>query len=185
LALKNLKLKKNNVEFTVNLKELFGRSFRNQRALRELVGQVIIDKMVSRTKDGKAVGGKSNLKKPYSKEYRDSDEFKAFGKSKNNVNMTLTGDMLGLMDIKSQTGDSITIGWLGDTTQDNKAFNHSVGDTVPKRPFFGMTNEELGAVKSELKPEIKRLDKDRKTDSRKKFETKINSLISELTSQES
>lgn len=180
MAKKSLKLKKNSVEFTVDLKELFGIDFKGNRALRELVGQKIIDEMRKRTDEGKAVGGKRDLKAPYSKMYADSDEFKAFGKSKNKVNMQLTGDMMGLMDIKKQDGNTITIGW-DESEENHKAYNHNTGDTVPKRPFFGMTNEELNQVKRELKPEIKEALGIKQGEGRKAFESFILSQLDKLT----
>jgi hypothetical protein len=148
------KITKNNVEQTIDLEELFGLSFKGAKALKETIGQKIIDKIIKRTKAGTSVTG-SRLKSPYSKSYAKSTEFKAAGKSKSKVNMTLTGDMLGLLDIKRQTGDTITIGWDKDDGQDPKAYNHVVGDTVPKRNFFGVTNKELNKIKSEMKSEVK------------------------------
>ena len=149
------KITKNNVEQTIDLEELFGVSFKNAPALKEAIGQKIIDKIVKRTEAGKAIGGKVNLKKPYSKAYVKSTEFKAHGKSKSKINMKLTGDMLGLMDIKKQTGNTITIGWDKSDGQDGKAYNHTVGDTVPKRPFFGLSSKELNDIKKENKSDVK------------------------------
>lgn len=169
MSKKDLKLKKNSVEFTVDLKELFGVDFKGNRALREVIGQAIIDRMRERTDQGLAVGGKKNLKAPYSKTYAETDEFKAFGKSRSKVDMQLTGDMMGLMDIKKQDGNTITIGW-DDPTENAKAYNHNTGDTVPKRPFFGMTNEELDDVKKEFKSEVKQALDIKKNEGRKAFE---------------
>lgn len=152
---KGLKVTKNNVEQKIDLKKHFGISFNGKPKLRELVGQAILDRIVDRTKKGRGVGGSKKLKSPYSSPYANSLDFKAHGKSKNKINMTLTGDMLGLMNIKKSTSDSLTIGWDRGDKQDPKVFNHVTGDTVPKRNFFGVTSKELSKIKSELAGDLK------------------------------
>lgn len=153
--LKGLTMKKNKVEQEIDLKQVFGTSFKGRRDLREAIGQAMVDKMLKRTAKGLERGGKKDLKKPYSDRYEASLEFKAAGKKKNSINMSLTGDMMGLLDVKKQTGDTITIGW-DDKTQNNKAFNHNTGDgkNVPRRTFFGLNNNELQEIKKEFKSEI-------------------------------
>jgi len=156
-----LKIKKNNVEQTINLKETFGIDFRGKNNLKELIGQAIIDRIVERSEAGDGVkisadgsGVEVKLQAPYSETYADSLDFKAAGKSKDTVNMTLTGDMLGLLDIKRIKGNSITIGW-NDKNENAKSFNHMVGDTVPQRLFFGVSNEELTDIKKDFELDIK------------------------------
>lgn len=90
----------------------------------------------------------------YSPNYIKSAPFKAFDKSKGEVNLELSGDMLGLMDIVGESRNSVTIGW-GDEDQIPKAFNHITGDTVKKRDFFGLTKEDLDSLKSEFLPKVK------------------------------
>ena len=126
------------VSQTINIKEILGRT--PTEAEKQSIGQALIDRIIERTESGKGLSGK-NLKSPYSKEYADSLEFKAFGKSRGKVNMTLTGDMLASIDILRSTRDTITIGIEGD--QAAKAFNHQTGDTVPKRRFFGVTQKDI------------------------------------------
>jgi len=166
--LSEIKTKNKTVSQTINLKELFGVNLRGRDELKQAVGQAIIDKIVERTKAGKAVGGKRDLRKPYSEEYQDSLDFKAFGKSKNDVNMTLTGDMLGSIDITEVSGNKVTIGF-SDDEEGAKAHGHQTGKNgqVPrmKRPFFGLNKSELAEIKREFKSEInKALKEDRKGD---------------------
>jgi len=157
-----IKFKKNNVSQKINLKEEFGIDFRGKDDLKQAIGQAIIDKIVKRTLSGEGRkftsdgrGVPFNLQSvPYSKSYRQSKEFKAFGKT-SKVNLKLTGDMLGLLDIKSISGNSITIGW-DDPEENAKAYNHSVGDTVKARPFFGVSKKDLKEIKSQFKDDIKR-----------------------------
>ena len=127
-----IKETKKEISQTINLKELLGRSPTPQE--RVSIGQDLIDRILERTESGKSLSG--HKFKAYSKEYKDSLDFQAFGKT-NRVNMTLTGDMLASIDILKETKDTITIGIAGDEAP--KAFNHQTGDTVPKRRFFGVT----------------------------------------------
>ena len=177
------KFKKTKVSQQINLKEEFGFDFSGKNALKQAIGQAIIDKIVNRSKAGNGmsfgksgIGRKVKLKSPYSKSYADSLEFKAAGKSKNKVNMSLTGDMLGLIDITKIKGNTIEIGWE-DADENKKAFNHSVGDTVPRRPFFGVNKKELNDIKSEFKSDIKEAIKSKNNVSRKAFEDLILGLI--------
>lgn len=177
------KFTKNNVEQTINLEDAFGISFKGMRSLKEAIGGAIIERIQERTKnkksmriDSKGRGYEGDLKAPYSKSYAESAEFKAYGKSKNNVNMTLTGDMLNLIDIKKQSGNTITIGWF-DKVENNKAFNHCTGDTVPKRPFFGISKGELKDIKKEFSKDIKKALEEKGTMPKKQFEEKLVTAI--------
>ena len=174
----------------IDLEKTFGIDFKGRRALREAIGEAILEKIRDRTEKGKAIGGKAKLpafkgtkgspaKGKYSARYVDSDEFKSFGKNQNELNMTLTGDMLGLMDIIKQTGNSITLGW-DDSTENAKAFNHVTGDTVPRRRFFGVTNDELKEVKREFKDEIRQAIKVQEDEGRKAFEAFALKLIDDI-----
>ncbi len=182
------KVKKNNVEQTINLKEEFGIDFAGRRPLRELIGQAILDRIRERTDAGQGVrfsrsgsGTQIKLKSPYSKAYSKTLEFKAFGKRKGKVNMSLTGDMLGLMEIKRQSGNTLTIGW-DEKEENNKAFNHVSGDTVPKRPFFGVSKGEIADIKKEFRTDIKeavKLQRDKGNDQFNKF---VTGLINKIKS---
>lgn len=181
------KFKRTSVEQTIDLKEIFGVDFKGARSLREAIGGAIIEKIRARTAagdgmsfDGLGRGRKVKLKSPYSKQYIDSLDFKAFGKKPSQVNMSLTGDMLGLMDIKRQDSNSITIGW-SDGTENAKAYNHSTGDTVPRRPFFGVSKAELQEIRREFKSEIESALKTKDSEGRKAFEEKVASLIDDLS----
>lgn len=181
--------KKTKVEQTIDLKEVFGTDFRGMRSLREAIGEAILNRIRERSQSGQGVSFSGNrarpvtLKTPYSKEYADSLDFKAFGKSRSNVNMTLTGDMLNLMDIKRQNGNSITIGW-NDSTENAKAFNHSTGDTVPRRPFFGVSKTELSDIKKEFKSEIQSAIDAKSSQGRRAFEQRVADIFQELRAVE-
>lgn len=176
------KAKKYSLSQTINLKDEFGVDFRGKDSLKELVGEAIVEHIRKRAKSGKAIGGKRNLKSPYSDAYEKSDDFNAAGKSKGDVNMTLSGDMLGLMDFKI-SGNKLIIGW-DDPEEEAKAANHQSGVTVPKREFFGINKTEMTDIKKKMSPEIKAALKVKKTEGREQFESFIGSLIGEIVDRD-
>ena len=139
---------------------MFGISLKDKPALREALGQALLDKMLERTESGK-----SRLNKPfrkYSKAYKESDDFKASGKG-STVNLTLSGDMLGLLDITEQSDNTITLGW-DDSDEAAKAHGHITGDPNGprvKRDFFGLTNSDIATIKSEFESEFKEVQRSR------------------------
>ncbi len=139
MAVKGLTLTKSDVSQTINLEDVLGVSFVGEKALRLSIAQAVIDYIVERTQDGKALNGGSF--KPYSKDYKESTAFNLL-KDSSEVNMTLTGSMLGSIDVLSDGPNTIRIGFR-DTKEKLKAFNHNTGDTLPKRPFFGVTQKEV------------------------------------------
>lgn len=158
MAYKKPKITKKEVSQKFNLSEIFERDFRNDPELRDFVGQAIIDKIIDRTESGKGIGGNKSLKKPYSKSYSESQEFIDNGKSRNSIDMTLTGSMLDDIDIVDKTTNTIKIGFT-EELETLKAYNHNIGDTVPKRPFFGLSKSEVKQIKKELKNKVKSLPK--------------------------
>lgn len=171
------KLTKKEVSQKFNLGKLFGVDFSRDPDLKQEIGQAIIDKIIERTENGKAIGGKKDLKS-YSKEYVESDEFKDFGKSKSEINMTLTGRMLDDIDIISESRNTIKVGFE-ERKEILKAFNHNTGDTVPKRKFFGITKGELDDIKKEFKDDLKAIEpKKREQDAPNR--TTVTELLAEL-----
>jgi|CXWL01.1.fsa_nt_gi hypothetical protein len=142
----------------INLKEVFGVDLSNNDDLKQLIGEAIIQTIRQRTESGKGIkfsesgDASTYAMKKYSKAYKESAEFRAFNKT-DKVNLTMSGDMLGLLDIVKSTGNKIKIGW-DDSEQNAKAYNHTVGDTVPERPFFGVSKSELKNIAKEFKSEI-------------------------------
>lgn len=152
MKIPNLKLTEAEVSQTIDLKKLLGVDVSEYPEIKEAIGQAIIDLMVSRTESGKDVSGNNFFQ--YSKEYKNSLAFKAFGKT-NKVNLTQSGDMLAFLDIVENKGNTIKIGWADDE-ENAKAYNHNAGDTVPKRAFFGVTDNDLKKITDEFKPDLKR-----------------------------
>lgn len=109
------------------------------------VAQAVIDKIVANAEKGKDRQGKSLPK--YSKDYKDSDAFGAFGKS-TKPNMTLTGDLLGQIDVIDVDGDTVLIGWA-DEQENLKAHGNITGQEglwPAKRDFFGLPPKEIKEI---------------------------------------
>lgn len=142
----------NKMELYINVADELG-TRKLDRDIVEAYGQAVIDAIVERTQDGKSLNG-SKFRR-YTKEYAD---FK--GVSRDDVDLTLTSDMLESLAVVKSTANTVTIGFVGD--QDGKAHgNHTGKDgAVPKmrRPFFGVQKQELKDINSEFKrkeePEI-------------------------------
>ena len=136
----------------MNLKTLFGKDLRNDNDLRDQLAQAVIDKIIERTEKGKDINGEPFEK--YSTKYKQSDEFKDFGKT-SKVDMTLRGRMLDDVDIISETTNTVKIGFT-DELETKKAYRHNSGDKgMTKRQFFGVTEKEVNAIKKEFASELK------------------------------
>lgn len=166
-----LTLEKTEVSQTIDLEKITGKDLSNNPDLVQEIAQATIDYMIERVSEGKGVGGKK-LKSPYSDDYADSLDFKAAGKSKSDVNMKLSGDMLGSIDAETDLS-SFKISIKGDEAP--KAYGHMTGfeghPTIPegkyKREFFGVTKEELERnVLSKFSQELESLDNESSTQTR-------------------
>src|SRR5690554_4440254 len=95
----------NEASLTVSLTDIFGVPIEDV-SLRETIAQAILDKIRDNAKNAKFLNPPSEKNQNYSDSYAESDDFKAYGKSKGDVNMTQSGDMLGLMDVIYQSSDT-------------------------------------------------------------------------------
>lgn len=122
------------------------------RSLREQIAQDLLDKILERAESGVDINGKRF--KGYSKQYINSDSFKAFGKDPSKVNLRLTGDMLELLDVIQSSPDEVVLGWT-DVGEAKKAYGHIEGTgKLPKRDFFGLTNSDIQDIKRIYKTEL-------------------------------
>lgn len=125
----------------IDLEDITGVDLSNHPLLLNQIAQATIDYVKERVDSGFGIGGKK-LKSPYSDAYAKSLAFQAAGKSKNDVNMQLTGDMLGSLDVVESRGSVFKYG-IAEEDEIPKAYNHQTGDTVPKREWFGVTRDEF------------------------------------------
>jgi len=151
-----IKLSEDEVSQEIDLKKTLG-DVSGVDSVTEAFAQALIDKMVDRTQSGRDVNGK--LFPKYSKSYTESLGFKVFGKSKGDVNMTLTGDMLASIEPEIDQGKLK----LSVTGSENitKAFAHMTGYKghpvlagKPKREFFGINDAELAKIRKNFLPDL-------------------------------
>lgn len=128
----------------INLKELLGRE--PSETEKQNFVSVALDRIESRTLGGEDVDGKKFV--PYSPEYADKK-----GVSRNSVDMFLTGGMLESLRELSNTKNTITIGLAGDDDIAKRSYNHQVGDTLPKRTWFGLTKSEAENIAEMVRDE--------------------------------
>lgn len=115
---------------------------------RESIADDIIKQIRERTQDGL---DKNGVKfKPYSKAYTQSMAFQIAGKSKGDVDLTLTGDMLGSMVLLSSEKGSLLIGFKNGTEENGKA-DGNIRGTYGKSKPVGPARDFLGISQSELK----------------------------------
>ncbi len=157
MALQTPKLEKDQVSTEIKLAELIG-PLSLDKSVREVFLQAALDKMSERLDQGRGVDGKLHA---YSKAYKDSLAFAAFGKS-NTVNMQLTGDMVSsVSEIKTENKSSMIIG-IDDEEQAAKAFGHITGfeghkyleGKVAPRKWFGWKDSELKSIAAAIKPQV-------------------------------
>lgn len=134
----------------IDLEEIFGGPVPDNSGFRQMVGQEIIDIIEERTQGNEFL---SAAKKSYSDDYTKSLEFRVFGKSKNDVNLTASGTMLRQLNIINEGETSIRIGW-DDPNEAAKGTNHNFGVTVPKREFLGLKNDEIKDLKDMFKDDL-------------------------------
>lgn len=154
-----MRITKTRVTQTLDLSEIVGKDISGNSSLVKKLAQGILDYMVQRSSDGLGLGRKE-LKSPYTDSYAESGPFKAAGKSKSQVNMRLSSDMIRSMDLLEEEGSVITYG-IDNPDEAIKAYAHQTGfkghPTIPngkyKREWFGVTKEE---IKKHVLPEFQK-----------------------------
>ena len=112
---------------------------------REEIADLVIERIVERTDQGKDKEGKSFTK--YSKAYIESLDFKIAGKSKT-PNLQLSGDMLAAIKLLKSTRNWIEIGFEKGTEENGKADGNIRGTygkpspVGPKRDFLGILDND-------------------------------------------
>jgi hypothetical protein len=118
----------------IDLSEVLGRNPSEVEA-REFLDEAI-NLIMERTQAGFDINGRAF--KQYSEDYA---QFK--GVSRGDVDLTLTSAMLA-----GTAGevDGSRVKLFVEADQVPKAYNHNVGDTLPKRTYFGLTTEEIESI---------------------------------------
>ena len=113
---------------------------------RYTIGQEIIDYIVERTQEGTDKRGK-----PFKKLSKDYAKFKRSIGAGGQADLTLSGDMLGELDIISDKNGEITLGFE-DSEQNDKADGHITGmrGKGVKRDFLGVWKYEVAEIIKDL-----------------------------------
>jgi hypothetical protein len=118
---------------------------------RRAIAQRVIDRIVKRTqtefkdKKGKDLPG-------YSDSYIKSKKFEFAGKNENQVNLTLSNEMLNSIVLLSDKKGEITIGFeKGDLENNGKAEGNIKGTYGRKNPIRGKKRDFLGIQRNDLK----------------------------------
>lgn len=109
---------------------------------RELIGNEIIQTIRQRTLDGINKFGRPF--KRYTDNYAKTMKFQAAGKSQDDPNLKLTGDMLRGLSVLSHGTGYIKIGFADGTPENDKAWYA----TEWKREFLGLAPGELSSILS-------------------------------------
>lgn len=134
------------VTFTFNVPEDF------DETARQIVGRKAVDLIIERTNNG--VDRYGNKFAPYSESYINSLDFKNAGKSADEVNLQLTGEMLlGGLQVISQGPGFVTLGFEPGTPENDKAAWNQASDNGPSRSFVGLMDKELELIIAETRIE--------------------------------
>ena len=126
----------------INLEDYLGREPTPEEKKR--FADLAIDTIVNRTLDGQTINqGKF---KPYSKAYADEK-----GVTQDSVDLFREGDMLGSLRRNAQGESTKTVMIELDNSEVPKGYNHNEGDTVKKRPWFGLTDLEAKTIARRVK----------------------------------
>lgn len=119
---------------------------------REEVADLIIERIYERTtRENKDADGRRFPR--YSEAYTKSLEFKIAGKSKSNINLELSGDMLASMKLLAEKPKEIVIGFERGSEENAKAdgnirgtYGKNTPDPRRARNFLGITDQELTKI---------------------------------------
>lgn len=135
-------------------------------AERRELAREIIDFIVSRTRDKNL--DKDNRSFPgYSKDYINSLEFKLAGKSRSDIDLTLSGDMLDSIKLLSSRAGKLVIGFDRGTENDKAegnrigSYGKSFGNPTKARDFLGIHPEDLSKILEANPPSANILDVER------------------------
>lgn len=118
-------------------------------AIKRQFAREVIDEILTRTESGKDKDGVRFT--PYSKAYKESRDFKIFGKS-SKVNLRLSGEMHASVGILGTSSNTVTIAIPGGE-QEKKARGHINGSgSLPVRDFWGIPmDDQVKILKGILK----------------------------------
>jgi len=117
------------------------------------LADLIVERIVARTQDGLDREGKKFKK--YSPEYIKSLDFEIAGKSKGDINLTLSGDMLAALKPLKITDSQIVIGFDNGTEENARADGNIRGTYGKPTPDKSKARDFLGITRAELRDLLK------------------------------
>lgn len=152
------------VKYTLDLPSIFDRAYEDkgiifrsllrptlsQPDVKRSIGERVIERIRQRTQEDGVDKNNRPLKK-YAKSYVKSLPFQIYGKSKDDVNLTLTGEMLSSMrPVIKFTGRQLIIEFA-DKFNNDKAHGHINGaNNLPVRDFFGLPSDDEVEILKEV-----------------------------------
>lgn len=121
-------------------------------AEREAIAQEIVEFIRNRTAQNRDKNNRQFA--AYSESYVGSFPFKVAGKSRGDVNLVLSGDMMSAMDALSHKPGRVVIGFQNGTVENAKADGNIRGTYGTPRPIPGKARDFLGISKRDLKEEV-------------------------------
>jgi len=112
---------------------------------KEKYAELAVERINERTLDGITIHGKNFAQ--YSEAYAERK-----GVTRDSVDLFLEGDMLDSLAYDTEKNSSKLKIIIDGDLETKKGYNHHVGDTLPKRPWFGVTSDEIKEIASKIKP---------------------------------
>lgn len=119
---------------------------------RQQLADLVVEHIVERTQRGKDKNGDPFPR--YSKSYIKSLDFANAGKSKNRVDLTLSGDMLAALKLLRHRNGEIVIGFDSGTVENDKAEGNILG-SYGKEPNPSKARDFLGIQPAKLRELIR------------------------------
>lgn len=123
------------------------------RSERREIADLVVERIVDRTLDGKDKDNKPFKNNKYSESYIKSLDFDNAGKSESNVNLKLSGDMLAALTLLDDSDGKIRIGFENGSEENARAdgnirgtYGKQRGSSKKARPFLGITPKELKTI---------------------------------------
>lgn len=118
---------------------------------RNLLADKVVNLIKERTDKNKDINGSKFA--PYSKSYVESKDFKNAGKSKSDVNLRLSNEMMDSIQLIDQGPGYITVGFESGTDANDKAVWQERSDNGVSRKFVGINDKDLARLLAEVKVE--------------------------------
>lgn len=125
---------------TINTNRYLGKNSTAEERI--LFAELSVEIINERTLDGETIHGGSFKK-------YDDDYAAKKGVTVDSVDLFANGDMLDSVS-ESVKGKDVNIDVVG-SLQTKKAYNHHIGDTAKKRPWFGVTTTEARRIGNSIK----------------------------------